>query len=132
MAKIRTRCPGCSSPIRASKDAFCGQCGRRNPLLAPRVVRRRTAAKTAGYAPVIPLQAGAIRESPLGRAYYRENDPARRELVADAIFKSAVPLYDSACQSAVRTGSAWAAIKAEPDPDRRQALYSMYFGGGAA
>lgn len=125
----KPRCPGCSSRIRPKKDAFCPMCGRRNPLLAPRVVRRRAAVKSAGsgLAPVVDL--GPFRRSGLAAEFYQESDPGRREMLLSVIAKSAGSSYAAVHDLGARTGAAWGAIKAECDPGRRQELYAAYFGG---
>ena len=82
MSKVKTRCPGCSEPIKARKHVFCTACGRRNPLLAPRVVRRRTAAKAAD--PVADME--TWRQQRAWREITASPDPDQREFLFKSYF----------------------------------------------
>lgn len=90
MAK-KGNCPGCGARMKL-RSRYCGQCGKGNPLMSARTVRRRApVSKSAGtgYAPVVTLPLGVIRESGLASYVYSECDPGKRESYINMIVKSA-------------------------------------------
>ncbi len=76
---MKAHCPGCGAGMKA-KRRFCGECGRQNPLFAPKAGRAAKAGR-----PVLVKSAPTvteIRRAQLLREIYGEADPARREVFA--------------------------------------------------
>jgi hypothetical protein len=77
----KARCPGCGAGMKA-KRRFCGECGQRNPLFAPKDVPAVKAAGTVLVKSAAPATVTEIRRAQLRREIYAEPDPGRRELFA--------------------------------------------------
>jgi hypothetical protein len=69
----KARCPGCGAGMKA-KRRFCGECGRQNPLFAPKAAR---AAKSAAPLTLV-KSAQQINRDHWMREMHAANDPERQ------------------------------------------------------
>ena len=79
---MKAHCPGCGAGMKA-KHRFCGECGRRNPLFAPKGGQAAKAVKAVRPALVKsarPATVTEIRHAQLLREIRSEPDPGRREV----------------------------------------------------